>query len=113
MYIIVENSGTKESSVLFAGAELLYVDSVLHFKAAHYRRLVVLLTAAQLLNYAGFLKFALEFLQCSLDVFSFFYGYFILFICLLFVFSNPASAPVLPRWGTTVQSPKALFRLQK
>ena len=61
--------------LLLVSAELLYVDSVLHLESLEYRRLVVLLTSAELLYNACLLKLSLKLLECSFDVLTVFYLY--------------------------------------
>ena len=54
---------------------MLYVDGLLLGHALDYGRFLEVLAGAKLTDGSGFLEFALEFLQGSLDVFSFFDGY--------------------------------------
>ena len=56
--------------------QALNVYGTLHLEALYFRRLVELLTATELLDNAGLLKFSLEFLKGSFDVFALFYGYY-------------------------------------
>ena len=66
--------------------ELLYIYSVLHGEALENGGLVELLTGAEFLHDTGLLVLTLELLQSSLNVLTFFYGYYNQ--CLFFWFFN-------------------------
>ena len=62
----------KSGFLLLSLTKLLNVNGLHHLLAVDNRRLLESLTAAELFNDACFLKFALEFLQCALNVLAFF-----------------------------------------
>ena len=84
--VFVDNEVQRwRNSLLFlVGAELLNIDSVLHLESLQNRRLVVLLTCAQLLNNTCLFEFSLELLESSFDVLTIFYWYnnHFVFFCL-------------------------------
>ena len=64
-----------EQFLLFSGAQLLYVNSVLHLQALQYRGFVKLLTSAKLLHNTCLFKLSLKLLEGLLDVLAFLYWY--------------------------------------
>ena len=61
--------------LFLALAQLLYIDGMFHLETLQNRRLVILLTLAQLFHDAGLLILSLKLLQRSFEVFTIFYGY--------------------------------------
>lgn len=64
----------KESVLLLAVAELLYIDSLHHLLAVGDRGLLKSLTAAQFFYDTGLFIFTLEFLEGAFDVVAFLHG---------------------------------------
>jgi len=62
-----------QGDLYFLFLDLLNVDSLHHHLSLLNRRFDECLSFAQLLDNTGFLEFSFEFLQCALDIFSFFY----------------------------------------
>jgi len=61
--------------IFLGGAQLLYVDGVLHLQALQDRRLVKLLAATEFLHDTSFLKLSLKLLESPFNVLAFFYRY--------------------------------------
>ena len=57
--------------LLFHGAEMLYIDSLLMCNSLLCRRLLEVLACAKLTDSTGLLELSLEFLKSSLDVLAF------------------------------------------
>ena len=63
--------------------KLLNVNGTFSLQTVDYRRLVELLSSSQFLYNTCLLKFSLEFLQRSFNVFAFFYWYYNHFVYIL------------------------------
>ena len=58
------------------GMQLLHIDGMLHLNSFEFRRLVELLTSAELLDDTGLVEFAFKLLNGAFDVLAFFYRYY-------------------------------------
>ena len=101
IHLLMQKSSIIDKShargLLLVGTQFLYVDGMFHLETLQYRRLVILLTSAELLDNTCLLEFSLELLECSFDVLTIFNWYdnhFLLYffvIKLIFIFVSGSS----------------------